>query len=184
MLKLLQSIRLLRLQAFRLLCGLHLPLLHSATWEALLENNVVESVPISQVAGPALSDLSKAVEAGGASIKLPEIPSDFSSLKAPDASSFTAPDFSSIKAPDLSGLKMPDLSSLKLPDAPDMSGLKLPDAPDMSGLSNLKLPDAPDLSSLKMPDAPDMSGLTSSLTSSLPPNPLAVQPSSALAFEG
>ena len=136
-----------------------------------------------QVAGPALSDLSKAVESGGASIKLPEIPSDFSSLKAPDASSFTAPDFSSIKAPDLSGLKMPDLSSLKLPDAPDMSGLsslKLPDAPDMSGLSNLKLPDAPDLSGLKMPDAPDMSGLTSSL----PPNPLAVQPASALAFEG
>ena len=142
-----------------------------------------DAAPPPQVAGPALSDLSKAVESGGASIKLPEIPSDFSSLKAPDASSFTAPDFSSIKAPDLSGLKMPDLSSLKLPDAPDMSGLsslKLPDAPDMSGLSNLKLPDAPDLSGLKMPDAPDMSGLTSSL----PPNPLAVQSASALAFEG
>ena len=84
------------------------------------------------------------------------------------------------QAPDLSGLKMPDLSSLKLPDAPDLSNLKMPDAPDMSGLSNLKLPDAPDLSSLKMPDAPDMSGLTSAL----PPNPLAVQPASALEFEG
>ena len=80
------------------------------------------------------------------------------------------------QAPDLSGLKMPDLSSLKLPDAPDLSSLKLPDAPD---LSSLKLPDAADLSSLKLPDAPDLSGLTSSL----PPNPLAVQPASALEFE-
>jgi hypothetical protein len=159
----------------------------SATWEALLEKDVVQSVPISKVAGPAFSDLSKAVESGGASIKLPEIPSDFSSLKAPDVSSFTAPDFSSIKAPDFSGLKMPDLSNLKLPDAPDLSSLQLPDAPDLSSLklpdvpdmSNLKLPDAPDLSGLKLPDAPDLS----SLTSSLPPNPLAVQPASALEYD-